>query len=720
MVRWSFQNTSIIDMYVSFFSDGQVSCSYNKYLDKELCQNETCPNGCSCDGRKYKCQSSSLQYISPTIPHIDISGHPLDINVMCKFKYPILVYLNLSRTDIDNLFCFSGIYFFRLRILDLSGNKFHVIRDLSFPALEVLHLQNNPIRILEALSISKRNIAFKIEYAEWITNLQTVSFAAANITNIQLLPVSGGNGMTISFEEHLRENSSDIMPVKIECFLTDIDLSFNRLASFQNFGYCTFLMTINLRRNEIKTLSYDTFNGMSNLRNIYLSHNKLEAVNNGDLRGLTRVTVLLLDNNLISVLHPRSLSDLQRLLVLRLDNNHLRTLNNRTFYNLRQMKSLNLSNNLLDEIDIDIFESNKELLYLGLQNNRISSIVRARKTLGKLQNLNLEKNRIKYISAGIFESLPNLLTLNLRGNDIVPHKDMFSGLGLLHTLYVNSFTLCCFRPISVHSENCVSPSSIFSSCTDLIELGFLHIFIWFTAAFSVFGNIKSLAYRFRSGSWKNESRDILTSNLSLSDLCMGIYLIIIAYEDLRTRGAYGEFHNIWQKSLLCKVAGVIMTMSCQMSTLCIFGVTFDRLVIFRYPFIDREKVRHYASAAIITMWIFSITVAVLPELHDYYFGIDFYGRSSVCISLPLTSTTLTYEGWEYSFALFIVLNLIIYCLVVVGQMAILLQIRAYDSCGQNEAKRKREVAVAKSLSVVVISDSICWLPIAILGKRLFY
>ena len=697
-----------------------MACSYTGDLDKELCQNDTCPTGCECDGRKYKCQPSSLQYISPTIPHIDISGYALDINAMCKLKNQILVYLNLSRTGIDDLPCFTGFYFFRLRILDLSGNKFQVIRELSLPALEVLYLQDNPIKILEALSISKMRLAFKKEFAESTTNLQTVSFAAANITNIQLWPISGRNGMTISFEEHIRKNASDSMPAEIECFLTDLDLSFNRLTSFQNFGYCTFLITIDLRENAIRSLSYDSFNGMSYLENVYLSHNKLEEVNDGDLRGLTSVIVLLLYNNLISMIHPRSLSDLTRLSVLRLDNNRLATLNNRTFRHLRLLKSLNLRNNLLNEIDLDIFESSKNLLYLDLRNNRISRIVRTRKTLGELRNLNLDNNRIKYIPAGMFESMPNLITLNLRGNDIVPHKDLFSGLGLLQTLYVKSFTLCCFRPISVPSENCVSPTSIFSSCTDLIELGFLHIFIWFTAAFSVFGNIKSLAYRFRSGSWKNESRDILTTNLSLSDLCMGIYLIIIAYEDLRTRGAYAESHNNWRESLQCKVAGVIMTMSSQMSTLCIFGITFDRLVIFRYPFIDREKTRHYASTAIIIMWIFSITVSVLPELHDTYFGNDFYGRSSVCISLPLTSTTLTYEGWEYSFALFIVLNLVIYCLVVVGQMAILMQIRAYDSCGQDEVKRKREVAVAKSLSVVVISDSICWLPIAILGKPFCY
>ena len=687
---------------------------------RELCRNYTCPNGCDCDGRKYKCNSTSLSHIHPLIAHIDISGSPLDVNVLCERIYYFLVYLNLSRTGIAEVPCFSEHFFPRLRILDLSGNNFHEFMNWNLLSLEILYLRNNPIKLVETPLDLKIETSFLLgPMAEAHKNLKELSLSSSNITNIQLLPLLGKNGMTFSFEEYRSGNASEFMPGEVECNLTSIDLSFNKLTTFEGIGYCTLLKIIDLRGNTIKSLSYDSFNGLSNLENIYLSHNKLVTMNGGDLRGLTKISVLHLDNNLISKIHPRSFSDLQQLSILRLDNNRLTTLEDRSFYNLQQIKSLDLSNNSLDVIDLDIFESNTEMVYLGLQFNRISRIVRSRQTLGQLRYFDLENNRIKYLTAGIFESMPHLRTLNLRLNDVLPHKDMFSGLGLLQILYVDSFTMCCFRPISVHKENCVSPTDIFSSCTNMIEVGFLHIFIWFTASFSIYGNVKSLVYRIRSRSWNQESRDILTTNLSLSDLLMGMYLIIIAFEDLRTRGVYGQFHKSWRESFQCKVAGVIMTMSCQMSTLCIAGITFDRFIIFRYIFSDRPKARRYATVAVIVMWLFSILVSVLPELYNSYFGADFYGRSSVCISLPLTSTTITYQAWEYSFALFIILNLVIYCLIVLGQVAILLQIKSYDACGQTEAKRKREVAVAKSLSVVVVSDTICWLPIAVLGKENF-
>ena len=675
---------------------------------EEICWNHTCPNECTCKERQVKCQTSYWPHISPTVPYIDLSGSTLNGSFICNSHRPLLVYLNLSRTGITDQFCIfidGPSLFSRLRILDLSGNNLQAIRRLNsnFPYLEVVHLEKNQIISIETPFTFRK-----------------LSLAANNISNIDFLPGirNGESGGVISFTQNPIGNETIINQFNFMCYLEELDISFNKLSTFHDFGSCKSLNSVDLRHNLIKSLSYDSFNGMQDLKKIYLSHNMLTAVNIGDLRGLTKVYELHLDHNLISVIQPTSLSDLKQLSVLRLDYNRFTILENGSFFNLQHITSLNLSNNMLHEMNLDMLEDSKGLLNLDLQNNKISRILRTRDTMGELRNLNLEGNQIKDIQAGIFESLLKLRTLNLRRNNIVPHEDLFNGLGLLQSLYVDSFTICCFRPVSVHPENCVSPSDIFSSCINMIELGFLHIFIWFTSSFSIYGNIKSLTYRFRSCSWNNESRDILTANLNFSDLLMGIYLIIIAYEDLRTRSVYGQYHESWRKSLQCKVAGVVMTMSCQMSTLCIFAITCDRLIIFRYPFIDKQKTKKKATIAVIIMWLFSLTVSVLPELYNTYFGKDFYGKSSVCISLPLTHTSLTYKAWEYSFSLFIVLNLVIYCLIVAGQVAILRQIMSYGACGQAEAKRKREVVVAKSLSVVVISDTICWLPIAILGIML--
>ena len=307
-----------------------------------------------------------------------------------------------------------------------------------------------------------------------------------------------------------------------------------------------------------------------------------------------------------------------------------------------------------------------------------------------------------------------MLYLDLRGNNIQAYETIVSGLGVLNILRVHSFTLCCARPTSVDIANCEAPPDIFSSCSNLINLGFLSVCILFTGVLSILGNSLALAYRIRQGTWIKEMRDIFISNLCLSDLSMGLYLLIIAYTDVSSRGEYDFYHQIWTQSKFCEAAGVIVTISSEASTLFILAVTVDRYIVFKYPFSKGEHKRKIAVTSTIGIWVFSFAVAIFPLTFPNFFSHSFYTRSSVCISLPLTTTTLSYSGWEYSVGLFIAFNLLVYTIIVVGQVAIFREIRR--SGMNNDKKRQREIAVAKSLSMVVVSDTLCWMPVAIIGK----
>ncbi|KAK3092348.1 hypothetical protein FSP39_001671 [Pinctada imbricata] len=348
-------------------------------------------------------------------------------------------------------------------------------------------------------------------------------------------------------------------------------------------------------------------------------------------------------------------------------------------------------------------------------NNGLSKISRTRSSLESLQLLNLRGNSIVHIPNGFFETLNNLKTLDISGNLVIPQKTTFNGLGVLRYMNVDSFVLCCIRPVSVEESNCKSPNDIFSSCANLIDFGILHVCIWFTAALSLTGNMFALIARIRKGTWIHESRDVLVTNLCISDFLMGIYLIIVAYMDVQTRGQYGLHHNEWKRSVLCKIAGVLVSVSSEASTLCILAITMDRYILFRNPLSLRKQSLKSAYITVALIWILSILVATLPFSWRQNEDDNFYGRSSVCISLPLTKRTLTFKGWEYSFAVFIGLNLFIYLGVVIGQIVIYKQILAYNTCVKSDKKKQREIAVAKSLSAVVISDTLCWLPIAIIG-----
>ena len=73
------------------------------------------------------------------------------------------------------------------------------------------------------------------------------------------------------------------------------------------------------------------------------------------------------------------------------------------------------------------------------------------------------------------------------------------------------------------------------------------------------------------------------------------------------------------------------------------------------------------------MWMFGVCIAVFPELHTDYFSANFYSKSGVCLALPLTRDRP--PGWLYSILIFIVLNMLTFLLIAVGQLLIFLEVR---------------------------------------------
>lgn len=142
-------------------------------------------------------------------------------------------------------------------------------------------------------------------------------------------------------------------------------------------------------------------------------------------------------------------------------------------------------------------------------------------------------------------------------------------------------------------------------------------------------------------------------------------------------------------------------------------ITAERFIAFKYPFSSAKlKNKKCGICAAITVWLFAVSIATAPL---FYYS-DFYSRSTVCISLPLT--TDMFSGWEYSTSVFIVFNFLVFIAVVLGQILIFAEVKRIGSNVTNDTT-KREIAVFKSLSYVVLSDAFCWIPIVLIGILLF-
>lgn len=93
------------------------------------------------------------------------------------------------------------------------------------------------------------------------------------------------------------------------------------------------------------------------------------------------------------------------------------------------------------------------------------------------------------------------------------------------------------------------------------------------------------------------------------------------------------------------------------------------------------------------------------------------GRSSVCLPLQLSSERLA--GWEYSVAIFIVLNLAAFLFILAAYTFIILTVfksqRRITSNGESNTSLNRESTLARRVFAIILTDFSCWVPVVILS-----
>lgn len=164
------------------------------------------------------------------------------------------------------------------------------------------------------------------------------------------------------------------------------------------------------------------------------------------------------------------------------------------------------------------------------------------------------------------------------------------------------------------------------------------------------------------------------------------------------------------------MAGIISTVSSESSVLFISLITLDRILVIKYPFGDIRFTRVKAIIASCICWISSILIAVAPVTFSSYFGGNFYGRSSVCLALPLTKEKP--PGWQYSITVFIGFNFATFLMIALGQCFLYSEIKNQSRQIKRKISRHRDLVIARNLFLVVGTDFLCWFPIGCMGKTL--
>ncbi|XP_072034439.1 G-protein coupled receptor GRL101-like [Amphiura filiformis] len=200
---------------------------------------------------------------------------------------------------------------------------------------------------------------------------------------------------------------------------------------------------------------------------------------------------------------------------------------------------------------------------------------------------------------------------------------------------------------------------------------------------------------------------------------MGIYMLIIASADTFYRGTYAFNAESWQTSGLCKFAGFLSVLSTEASVFFITIISIDRLFCIVFPLSHVALRPSSARIAAIFAWGLAFVFSILPLFPIEYFKdeLQFYGRSPVCLALPLTKYRPA--GWEYSVALFLCLNLAAFVVVALCYITIFVTVkksrkRSSKGLGANE-NRVEEIQLALRMGLLIFTDFCCWMPIIIMG-----
>ena len=406
------------------------------------------------------------------------------------------------------------------------------------------------------------------------------------------------------------------------------------------------------------------------------------------------------------------------LLFLDLSTNNLAVFNISVLAHLGNLKTLSLANNPIDIIN---YEPNSlvqlNLLHtVDLSHSQITVIdSKALSNIVYVQTLNLSFPTIHTIHPDGFQYTPKLTHLYLAGNPInTVSVGLFKPLTVLRTLSSQTYKLCCREVLPDHFElvTCDAPRNKISSCKDLLRSGMYRSFLWLISILSLLGNVFCLVARAcvqRSSSVSGFH--VFVTNLSVADLLMGVYIVIIGVADLLFLGKYFFYDETWKHSVACKVAGFLSLLSSEVSAFTIWLITLDRFLVLRFPFSSVRFRAVSAAAACLVTWLVGVLIALVPLLPVTSHW-EFYSRTGICIPLPVTRQD--FQGKAFSFGVFIAFNFILFVLIAMGQAFIYWSVQK-NALNTDSTKVSRDLTIARRLISVAVTDFLCWFPIGLCG-----
>ena len=400
--------------------------------------------------------------------------------------------------------------------------------------------------------------------------------------------------------------------------------------------------------------------------------------------------------------------------------NHLTSLGADTLNSFPKVTSLSLSGNPIifqvdaEETPIPAFPA---LLILDLSLAELREIDPSTLSIfPNMQVLNLSHCHVHSVQGRGFPWLTSLQVVDVRGCSLVSiPKSIFLGLHSLRHVFADNYKICCTATLPVgFVGQCVAPSDEISSCDALLQSDLYRFSLALFAFLATVGNALSLVLRvFVLEGRQQFGYTVFVTHLCVSDFMMGAYLVITGVADRIYLNTYLWEDTGWRNSVPCKVAGFLSLLSSEVSAAIICLVTVDRFLVIKFPFNHLHFNRRSAQLGCLVLWTIGTVLAAVPLLPATS-SWHFYSQTGICIPLPVTRQD--FPGRDYAFALMIVFNFVLFLLIAAGQFVVYMAIRSQSMTQKDQSdRRSKDLAVARHLFIVVVSDFLCWFPIGLLG-----
>ncbi|XP_041662142.1 thyrotropin receptor [Cheilinus undulatus] len=244
---------------------------------------------------------------------------------------------------------------------------------------------------------------------------------------------------------------------------------------------------------------------------------------------------------------------------------------------------------------------------------------------------------------------------------------------------------------------CAPVPDEFNPCEDIMGFGFLRVSVWFVSLLAVLGNVVVLLVLLTSHYKLSVSR-FLMCHLAFADLCMGIYLLLIASVDLHTRSEYFNHAIDWQTGPGCGLAGFFTVFASELSVYTLTVITLERWYAITFAMrLDRKLRLHHAAAVMLGGWVFCLLLALFPLV-----GVSSYQRVSICLPMDTTST-----GAQVYILSVLVLNILAFLVICACYIKIYCAVH-----NPHYRSGSKDTNIAKRMAVLIFTDFLCMAPIS--------